>query len=395
MRKSIVMLVALLLMLSYAQNLTNASISVSFSPGSIVLKDGASSTDIFISVKGNDGNPVKKAKVFVRLVDPKNTGILGANGFADAVVFADDSGQVKQTLEFPSASEISRLRREDFPLDLQVIVFTSKHDWTEEWAINKTATLRIDLPYPEITSISADPAGVQQNSSTKLTVSIHDPDSADFTYGFHTPYGTWDADSINAISPSTKSAAVLWRAPIRGMNPNEIAIARNFAEQLPYVTLAMAASGSDTLRSRYKTSLSTYPLGLIPYSNSAKQDSSVNFAGMMAGAPSSASLQDAKKYAFNRIGLGMDYAKITVGFIHLRADAGPIINPLLNNDAGMGDAFAGSLAARVADLAAKDAARSTRTGSLTCVAEMNVSDEADTDGAAYPFEMAYTGFNNG
>ncbi|MFH2101223.1 MAG: hypothetical protein ABII71_04035 [Candidatus Micrarchaeota archaeon] len=217
------------------KNLEPPIVSVSFSKPSVFL-NGRDSAEIFVTVLNSTGDPVKGARVYLRVNDPKNSGVLGIWGFRDAYKYTDEFGIVQATLSFPSLNSIYRTDWESLPYGLEVSAQVSKHDERDDWTAFGSGELEMRSPAPVITSVSIEPDPAQAYLMHNIRINIQDPDGSKAWVYTITNFGgefepghshvVYDREREYSFASEKNMETVQWMSPARGLNKNEIVFAR-------------------------------------------------------------------------------------------------------------------------------------------------------------------------
>lgn len=236
-----------------AQNQSKATLLVELDKQS-VLADGKDSVRITAHVTFSDGTPISGAKVRFELNDPKNTQMFGQWGRASVEKLTDASGEAYVVFTPPDIMSFKTFEQEEFPYSLDVRVTASKHASDADFVIvDESKKILLSSPLLNVESITISPSPAKSGKNHTITATISDPveSPSGYQYVFEVSsgnliYGNQRGTRVTVDSDS-KTASVLWEAPVRGMNVDEFNAAKDLYDTGRDINIALAASGTKAL----------------------------------------------------------------------------------------------------------------------------------------------------
>jgi len=356
----------------------NASVQVNAPPSVLLGKDGGN-LPISVKVLNPDGTPASGVGVIIRIFDKDRSGMLGTKNYADTMRMTDSSGSISGTVNLPPLSS-SGQHRNGFPINLTVQAFSYRHSSSDDWAAEGSANVTVESAQPIVSSASLSPSA-QSGQVSQLSILISDADNPGITAVLNSSGGTLNYSQTSASSGqnyqfggSAKTITMPWIAPKRGMNAQEVALARSLYAQLEPVTLSSASAQSLSISSKYPTRLGTYVAGLVP-------DLSASAIITQEQLPENPGISD----AYSRAGISLSNVDYNLGFLVLQTDSAHAVSALGDSNSGLANALTGSIGKRLASIPKSHS-------SQTYFLYVTASDEDLNYIYIYPFRMDYSDF---
>ena len=376
---------------SCENNMKAPDMIIEATPSSVVISE-KKEVDIMVQLaNAGTGKAVEGAEVYIRVSDPKQTGLLGDWGFLDVKKYSDSGGIASATLGLPSMKSIDRMHYTEFPLELEVEVTAVKHSGGEDWSATKKSTILVKSPVPKITEMRIDPDPAQAYWLHVLHVEVADEDEGPVNLKytircFGGKLGTHSGETSNSDEYSRvfysgeKSEGIEWTAPSQGIDENEPVEFKEKMANLEGLSKNIAANRFGIVGGMYKAA-------------NGLNENSKNLAYGFHALTKSESWKEA---AYRTLDLGLEGFKTFVGVYTLGFKAAPGALGKLSNDAGdLVDAGVGSMQATLRGLAheARANAAETRTTEYGCAAIVE-DEDGYTDWRLYQFELEYEGFES-
>ncbi len=384
-----------------------ANIELITSKEEILLKENSNKIKIKVKLLDKEGKPVQGAKVNIRIEDPENTGVLGRWGIFETTRYSNGNGEVEGTISFPTIDHINSIYYDKFPYNLNVEVIASKEEWTSK--TSKGITLK--SPLPRITNVEIDPNPAKPYYKHNLRISIEDEDSKTFTYSLRNYGGEWIKseepilinDRLYGFRTDKKNVIIGWMSPARGLNKDEIMLAREMEANLQGLTYNLAASGSsdiaEAISKKYAgKTLGKYAGNFVPIINSGKTLYGLysNIKGLAGETYSLTHSKSFKEGAYHTLDIFLEGGRTTVGVITLMGKQVPVIGGLSGMTQDFIDTFVGSMQSKVRELAAEEKISNAKPHTDEYAFDIIVKDD---DGYKteyfYTFNMEYLGFEEG
>ncbi|MDD5337588.1 MAG: hypothetical protein PHS02_03840, partial [Candidatus ainarchaeum sp.] len=284
------------------------------------------------------------------------------------------------TITLPPLSSSGQYRN-GFPINLTVEVFSYRHDSSQDWAAEGSANVKVESAAPLVSSISLVPNPAQSGQVSQLSIVISDVDSPQITAVLNSSGGTLNYSQVSASSGQSyqfggnaKIITIPWIAPKRGMNAQEVALARQLGAELELITLSSTSAQSSSISSKYPTRLGTYVAGLVP-------DFSISNLMVQEQLPENTGIAD----AYSKAGITLSDVDYNLGFLVLQTDPTHAVSALGNSNSGLANALTGSIGKRLASIPTSHPPQ-------TYFIYVNASDGDLTYLYVYPFRMDYSGF---
>ncbi|MCP4647589.1 MAG: hypothetical protein GY852_07625 [bacterium] len=372
------------------RNVEPPEIILETTPDSVVIS-GKEEVDIMVQLVRSTGEAVEGAEVYIRVSDPKHTGLLGDWGFMDVKKYSDGGGIASATLGLPGMKSIDRMHYEEFPLELEVEITAAKHSEGEDWSATKTGTILVKSPVPEITgmSISPDPAQAYFIHMLRIEVKDEDEGPKNLKYTircFGGKLGTHSGEAANSDEYSRvfhsgeTSEGIEWTGPAQGVDDMD-----------PVAFKAKMANLEGLSKN-----LGANRLGIVGGIYKAANGLNGNAQNLATGFHSVTQSESWREGAYHSLDLGLEGFKTFVGVYTLGFKAAPGMLGKLSNDAGdLVDAGIGHMQANLKGLAhrARVNAAETRITEYACAAIVEDSD-GYVDWHLFQFDLEYEGFES-
>lgn len=372
------------------RNVVPPNIGIYLTPDSVVLSS-KKEVDIMVQLVRSTGEPVEGADVYIRVSDPKQTGILGDWGFMDVKKYSDEGGIASATLGLPGMKSINRMHYEEFPLELEVEVTIAKHTGEDDWSETKTETILVKSPVPEITEMSINPNPAQAYWIHMIQIKVEDedegPKNLKYTIRcFGGSLGTHSGEASNSDKYSRvfysgeTSESIEWTGPSQGID-----------EHSPIEFEAKMANLEGVAKN-----LGANRFGIFGGIYKAANGLNGNAQNLATGFHSLSQSEDWREGAYRSLDLGLEGFKTFVGVYTLGFKCAPGMLGKLSNDAGdLVDGAIGHMQAKLKGLAhrARANAAETRITEYSCAAIVEDSD-GFVDWHLFQFELEYEGFES-
>lgn len=372
-------------------NVEAPSIIIETTPNSVVLSQ-KQEINIMVQVIGKDGKAVENADIYIRVKDPKQTGVLGSWGFVDVNKYTDSTGIASATLGLPSMKSIERTEYENFPLELEVEVTAAKHKSGEDWSAVETSKIKLDSPVPKITKIWIDPDPAEAYEIHNLYITVDDLDNSSLEYivrcfggtlGPHISEKSNSDENGRVFTSSKQNEVIQWNAPAKGVDADELVEFKEMNSNLKGLATNLGLNAVNTysvVGGAYKAAN-----GL----NSNAQNLAQDFHGIYNS-------ESWKEAAYRGMDMGLEGFKTFVGIYSLAFKSAPGPLGSLSSSAGdLVDAGIGTVQAKVNGWAhqARVNGAETRVTKYGCA--VIVTDEEEySDWKFYQFDLEYEGYES-
>ncbi len=373
----------------------------------VLLKDNAQDR-IQVDLRYDNGTVVKGAKLHIRIDDPHNTGVLGKWGFRDAIRYTDANGEYVGTLKLPSIKEIKSMYYDDFPLTLDVTVTASKHDDSDDWSTQTNAQIMLQSPMPKITSVKISPNPAKAYALHNVYIQVDDPDSSHFKYYLRNYGGQWKSESrfrpassnnVILFDSDKKNEVVQWMSPARGLNKDEIIMAREMTGVLTgtatSVALTSAEKGAEYAGEKLAGKAAKFFGYVAPGIKWYKGVTGLwgNMKNMAQGIDGVVNAKTYKEMAYRSLDFALEGGKATIGAVSLVVDEVPVIGQAADITQDLADGLVGSMQGKLKDLAAKERIANAKNRTADYAFYVVVEDEdGNRADYFYDFKMQYLGF---
>ncbi len=373
--------------------------------------NGKDSVKIDVVLTYSGGAPVKGARVYFELDDPKSTGMLGMWDRVHKSKSTDSNGRASITISFPDINGISKIYWDEFPYDLSLKVYGIKHTDGEEWKVEKSLKMSVRSPAPKIESISVNPKTVVSYSSYNISVEISDDKDDVYTYTLTSPTlcgkfrlndGMERIDTEGAkFSSSDKSTTIEWDSIQRGLTPLEIALAANVLESAESSLQDVAATTTKEIAEERAEkiaakSLTKKLLGwLVPIA-----DTAWNIKGMVDDAKHFVEIGKQTERASGSyegglllIDMGITTVKIYIGAVSSTVSAIPLVGKAATYGNDIAQSVLGSVRDYVDNAALRERILNSEPMEMPCMIRVDVEDGdgyASTKTISFP--VRYVGF---
>jgi len=372
-------------------NVEAPSIIIETTPSSVVISQ-KQEIDIMVQVIGKDGKAVDDADIYIRVKDPKQTGVLGTWSFVDVNKYTDSTGIASATLGLPSMKSIERIEYENFPLELEVEVTAAKHRSGEDWSAVETSKIKVDSPVPKITEVWIDPDPTQAYQIHNLHMTVEDLDNSSLEYtvrcfggalGTHINEKSNSDENGRVFTSSKQNEMIQWSAPAKGVDADELVEFKEMNSNLKGLATNLGLNA-----------VNTYSIVGGAYKAANGLNSNVqNLAQDFHGIYNSESWREA---AYRSMDMGLEGFKTFVGIYSLAFKSAPGPLGSLSSSAGdLVDAGIGTIQAKVNGWAhqARVNGAETRVTKYGCAVIVTDEDEY-TDWNFYQFDLEYEGYES-
>jgi len=372
-------------------NVEAPSIMIETTPSSVILSQ-RQEIDIMVQVIGKDGKAVEDADIYIRVKDPKQTGVLGSWGFVDVNKYTDSTGIASATLGIPGMKSIERIEHENFPLELEVEITAAKHKSGEDWSAVETSKIKLESPVPKIKEVWIDPDPAQAYEIHNLYMTVEDLDNSSLEYtvrcfggtlGSHINEKSNSDENSRVFTSSKQNEIIQWNAPAKGVDADELVEFKEMNSNLKGLATNLGLNAVNT----YSVAGGAYKAanGL----NSNAQNLAQDFHGIY----NSESWREA---AYRGLDMGLEGFKTFVGIYSLAFKSAPGPLGSLSSSAGdLVDAGIGTIQAKVNGWArqARVNGADTRVTKYSCAVIVTDEDEY-TDWRFYQFDLEYEGYES-
>jgi hypothetical protein len=334
-----------------------AAPGIHMTAGNAALSPLGGQSQIYVSVNGQDGSPLRFSQIILRFEDPGNSGILAGTGRHDVSLVTDKDGNARGTLNLPPWGSSGKTRLGDFPIHLVARAFAWKHSAGEDWMINSSSEFLV-YPYVQrINSVEMSPAEAGENISHSFSLDVGCGGSGAIGINGSTPFGRTVASfqpppENHGNGTCTMAAPFQWFSPSLGENSTDsVSMGRYLASSSRQAQLYFAIGHDSSLKAKYAQQYGPF----LPYSflDAELPEVPASSDTVRASIKNGASLKEIYSSAFGSSGVKINGLDFDLGLILLEMDADDAAR-FYSSGGNLSEYLNGSMAGRLSRVRTQD-----------------------------------------